>query len=78
MPPISMKIPMTSENTGRNFLMIYSRCMPFEEETNKVRATAMDNKWNMKWLVKYLHRIAFLSSTRKKSVSDSWQSYHKQ
>lgn len=44
MPPISMKIPMTSENTGRNFLMIYSRCMPFEEETNKVRATAMDNK----------------------------------
>lgn len=49
MPPISMKIPMTSENTGRNFLMIYSRCMPFEEETNKVRATAMDNKWNNVW-----------------------------
>lgn len=49
MPPISMKIPMTSENTGRNFLIIYSSCMPFEEETNKVRATAMDNKWNNVW-----------------------------
>lgn len=32
----------------------------------------------MKKRVKYLHRIAFLSSTRKKSMSDSWQSYHKQ